>query len=96
MIDLTFPNVLNLFEKYRDDNRSNSAAFLIWYLENYYRLDDLEAIDSVCDQRGDKGIDGIYLNESEGTIDIFQTKLTEKTGRTLGDTSLKEFYGSLQ
>lgn len=55
MIDLTFPNVLNLFEKYRDDNRSNSAAFLIWYLENYYRLDDLEAIDSVCDQRGIKG-----------------------------------------
>lgn len=96
MIDLTFPNVLDLFDKYRDENRTNSAAFLIWYLENYYRLDDLEAIDSVCDQRGDKGVDGIYLNESDGTIDVFQTKLTEKVGRTLGDSALKEFYGSLQ
>lgn len=95
MLDLNFPNILELFNEYRDENRSNSAAFLIWYLENYYRLDSIDAIDAVCDKRGDKGIDGIYINHAEGTIDIFQTKLSERIGRTLGDSHLKEFVGSL-
>lgn len=95
MLDLSFPHILDLFNEYRDTNRNNSAAFLIWYLENYYRLDPIDAIDAVCDKRGDKGIDGIYINHAEGTIDIFQTKLSEKVGRTLGDSHLKEFVGSL-
>lgn len=96
MLDFSFPAILKLFEKYQDNNRNNSAAFLIWYLENYYRLDPIDAIDSVCDQKGDKGIDGIYINHSEGTIHVFQTKLSEKPGRTLGDTHLKEFIGTLE
>jgi hypothetical protein len=95
-LNFEFPNILSLFEEYKDPKRNNSSAFLIWYLINYYRLDEQEAIDSVCDQKGDKGIDGIYINHSEGVIDIFQTKLTEKNGRTLGDTALKEFVGTLQ
>lgn len=95
-LNFEFPNILSLFEEYKDPKRNSSSAFLIWYLINYYRLDEQEAIDSVCDQKGDKGIDGIYINHSEGMIDIFQTKLTEKNGRTLGDTSLKEFVGTLQ
>ena len=95
-LNFEFPNILSLFDEYKDPKRSNSSAFLIWYLINYYRLDEQEAIDSVCDQKGDKGIDGIYINHSEGVIDIFQTKLTEKNGRTLGDTALKEFVGTLQ
>lgn len=95
MIDFSFPKILSLFEEYSDEKRTNSSAFLIWYLENYYRLDILEAIDSVCDNKGDKGIDGIYINHSEGTIDVFQTKLSEKLNRTLGDTHLKEFVGTL-
>lgn len=58
-------------------------------------METLEAIDSVCDQKGDKGVDGIYVNESNGTIDIFQSKISQKADRTIGDSILKEFYGTL-
>jgi hypothetical protein len=95
MIDLDYPNILTLFKEHIDSKRAESASFLIWYLEHYYRLDTQEAIDAVCDQRGDKGVDGIYVNESNGTIDIFQTKISQKIGRTVGDNSLKEFFGTL-
>lgn len=95
MMNLDYPNILDLFKEHLDPKRTESASFLIWYLENYYRLDSLEAVDSVCDQKGDKGVDGIYINEANGTIDIFQTKISQKTGRTIGDTILKEFFGTL-
>jgi hypothetical protein len=45
MIDLTYPAIRTLCHKYLDPKRSESASFLIWYLENYYRLDELEAVD---------------------------------------------------
>lgn len=95
MINTDYPKILDLIKQHIDPKRTESASFLIWYLENYYRLDTQEAIDSVCDQKGDKGVDGIYINEANGTIDIFQTKISQKTGRTTGDTSLKEFFGTL-
>lgn len=95
MLDLTYPNILNLFSLYQDPKRTESASFLIWYLEHYYRLDSLEAVDSVCDQSGDKGIDGIYVNEGANTIDVFQSKLFQDARRTLGDAHLREFRGSM-
>ena len=57
MLNFDYPAILDLFRQHLDPKRSESASFLIWYLENYYRLDTLEAVDSVCDQRGDKGVD---------------------------------------
>jgi hypothetical protein len=95
MINIDYPNILNLIKDHLDPKRTESASYLIWYLENYYRLDTQEAIDAVCDQSGDKGVDGIYLNEANGTIDVFQTKISQKVGRTVGDSSLKEFFGTL-
>jgi hypothetical protein len=41
----------------------------MWYLEKYFRLDPQLAIDSVCDNNGDKGVDGIYLYEGLGGIE---------------------------
>ncbi len=41
MLDLGYPKILDLFPQYRAPKRSESASFLIWYLENYYRLDPL-------------------------------------------------------
>jgi hypothetical protein len=64
-------------------------------LENYYRLDSLDAVDSVCDQSGDKGVDGIYINDNEGTIDVFQSKISQRPGRSIGNAALKEFHGTL-
>lgn len=94
-IDLRYPQILEYVTSYKSAHRSESAAFLIWYLINYYRLDELEGTDCVCDQSGDKGIDGIYVNESAGTIDIFQSKISQKSNSSIGDTQLKEFAGTL-
>ena len=93
-LDLNHPDLLKLFPEYQDPKRSNSAAFLIWYLENYYRLDPEDAVDSVCDQSGDKGIDGIFVDDHLQTINIFQSKISEKN-TTVGDTDIKEFSGTL-
>ena len=95
MINIDYPNILTLIKEHIDPKRTESASYLIWYLQNYYRLDTQEAIDAVCDQNGDKGVDGIYLNDANGTIDIFQTKISQKVVRTVGDTNLKEFFGTL-
>ena len=93
--NLNYPAILNLFPQHIDPKRSQSASFLIWYLENYYRLDKQDAIDSVCDQRGDKGVDGVYVNDSDETITIFQGTISQKSDTTIGDKSLREFAGTL-
>jgi hypothetical protein len=95
MIKLDFPDILETISEFKIEGRSDSAAFLCWYLSKYYRLDDIEAIDSICDENGDKGIDGIYINETDNAIDIFQAKISQKASKTIGDTVLKEFLGSL-
>ena len=95
MISVDYPEILDHIVEHNIPGRTESASFLIWYLENYYRLSRQEAIDTVCDQNGDKGVDGIYLNEATNTIDIFQTKISQTPRRTIGDTVLKEFLGTL-
>src|SRR5579872_695002 len=95
MVKVDYPNILTLIKDYLIKGRTESGSFLMWYLENYYRLDQEEAVDSVCDQNGDKGVDGIYVNEANNTIDIFQTKILQSPSKTIGDTDLKEFYGTL-
>jgi hypothetical protein len=95
MINLDYPHLLALFPQHRAPNRSESASFLIWYLENYYRLDALEATDAVCDRSNDKGVDGIFVNDNDKTITIFQARINQKSNTTIGDKSLREFTGTL-
>jgi len=94
-MNVDYTSLLKEIDYYLVDGRKESAAFLMWYLEKYYRLDNQEAIDSVCDNNGDKGVDGIYVNEALGTIDVFQSKIAQSVNKTIGDTTLKEFYGTL-
>ncbi|UHD15273.1 hypothetical protein [Thiocapsa bogorovii] len=95
MIDLSYPKILSLIEPYLASKRSESASFLIWYFTNYLRLDSLESIDAVCDQSGDKGIDGIYLNAEANVIEVYQSKISQKAVATVGDKALREFQGTL-
>src|SRR5258708_4297695 len=95
-IDLAYPKILDLFRQHLDPKRTESASFLIWYLENYLRLDTVSAIDAVCDQPGDKGVDGIYTNEDANIIEVYQSKISQKAKSTVGDTALKEFAGTLK
>ena len=86
--DFSYPSVLEAIKPYAAPKRSESASFLIWYFVNIYRLDPLEATDAVCDQKGDKGVDGIYVNEGNGTIDIFQCRLFQ-SDKKVGDTACR-------
>src|SRR5262245_34279058 len=95
MIALDYPGILHTIRDFLIPGRTESASFLCWYLADYYRLDEIDAIDAVCDQRGDKGIDGIYINENQSAIDVFQARISQNPQSTVGDSYLKNFYGTL-
>lgn len=95
MIDIDYPKILDLFAQHRAAGRADSVSFIVWYLENYYRLDQIEAVDAVCDQPGDKGIDGIFVNDNNQTITVFQARLYQNPTSTIGDPPLKSFVGTL-
>ncbi|GJD99099.1 hypothetical protein GMJLKIPL_1015 [Methylobacterium isbiliense] len=96
IIDVDYPALLDNFREHLATERSESASFLIWYLEQYYRLDEVEATDAVCDEPGDKGVDGIFINDHNQTIVIFQSKLSHRSNSTVGDSSLRAFLGTLK
>lgn len=93
--DLEYSKLVRLVKKYTDKGRTESQAFLNWFLENIFRLDETTAEDCICDQRNDKGIDAIYVDSTAEEILIFQSRIAQNPTKTLGDTSLKEFLGSL-
>ncbi|MHB8109434.1 MAG: AIPR family protein [Syntrophorhabdaceae bacterium] len=76
--------------------RGPSAAFLIWFLENFFRLDIQDAIDSVCDQTNDKGIDGIYIDDDEEIAYLFQSKFSPNNNHDQGDNDIRNFIGARQ
>lgn len=78
------------------NGRCESAAFLIWFLINFFRVDEELAVDTVCDQKEDKGIDGILVDDEEEVIYLFQSKFTENMNRTQGDNDIRNFIGASQ
>ena len=93
-VDFTYPKILDAFAPIVH-GRTESHAFLVWFLMHFMRLDDTEAQDAVCDGPDDKGIDGIYVDSNLEAVFVFQCKLVQNERRTLGDTQLKEFIGTL-
>jgi len=93
--DLHYQNALKLAAKHTEKGRPESAAFLNWFLENLYNLDDVDADDAICDGNYDQGIDGIYVSDVDQEVIFFQTKLRQNPEATLGDVALKEFAGSI-
>lgn len=93
---LNYTNFPRLIGKYKHKGRSESASFLNWFLENIYRLTDVDADDSICDEHNDKGIDGIYVDTSTQEIHLFQSKISQRHDRTLGDSDIKSFVGAME
>lgn len=93
--DLEYANLTSILAPYTGKGLPESAAFLNWFLEHIFRLDDVAAQDSICDTFNDKGIDGIYVDDFAEELAFFQTKIRQKANSTLGDTALKEFAGSI-
>lgn len=73
---------------------AESASFLCWFLQNVYRLDELDARDAICDHANDKGIDGIYVDENNSEVHFLQSKIRQSKG-TIGDTDPKRFVASV-
>src|SRR5260370_31775990 len=93
-VQTDFNDLLTAVLKYRLPTYTESKALLYWFLFNVFRLDEIEARDSICDKKNDKGIDGIWVDEDSEEIYLFQAKYTAAAKNTLGDTDLKEFVGS--
>jgi hypothetical protein len=94
-LDLDYASLTQLLKPLLVRSRTESRAFLIWYLESLYRLDRLMAEDAVCDGPDDKGIDGLYVDEINSRIDVLQSKIVQTPAKTVGSTQLKEFSGTL-
>lgn len=76
--------------------RGDSAAFLIWFLENFFRLETQDAIDSVCDQTNDKGIDGIYVDNEDEIVYLLQAKFSPNDNQSQGDNDIRNLIGAKQ
>jgi len=94
-LNVTYPAILGNFGRHLVKGRTESRAFLAWFLEQYYRLEETDAQDSVCDGTDDKGVDGVFVDDNFERVDIFQSRLVQNNAKTLGDTQLKEFVGTL-
>jgi len=72
-----------------------SASFLVWFLENVYRLEETDARDAVCDHTNDKGIDGIYVDHNNEEIHFLQAKIRQSDTGRIGDVGPKNLMGSV-
>lgn len=92
--DLTYKEIKKLLSTYEDKGRGESVSFLNWFLENIFRIDSVDADDSICDKPNDRGIDGIYVDHTQEEILILQGKLKQKES-TIGDAQLRDLAGTL-
>lgn len=86
--------VKNEVSFYDGNGRDRSANFLVWFLKNYFRLDEDYILDIVCDHSNDKGIDGIYVDDEINEIFLFQSKYRKNFSKGEGDGDLRKFVGS--
>lgn len=94
--DLKFQTITQKYLKpYAKRSPTETMQFLKWILENIFRLDAQDADDACVDQKQDKGVDALLVNDTLETIYIFQSKFKNSDKATLGDTDLKEFTGTL-
>ena len=73
---------------------AETAALLIWFLRHVKRLDETEAPDAVCDGPGDKGIDGIWVDNLGEEIVLLQAKRRKSLKATQGDADLQRLVGA--
>lgn len=93
--DLEYGALLPRLAGFVKRGRGESAALLGWFLENIFRLDDVEADDALCDASRDKGADAIYVDHNAQEIVILQSWLRTGPGGHLGDVELKTLSGTL-
>ena len=97
VIDLEFQNLTqNILKPYKKRSATETTQFLRWFLENIFRTEVQDADDACVDNKQDKGVDGILVNDVLEVVYVFQSKVRQKASSKLGDTDLKEFSGTLK
>jgi hypothetical protein len=74
--------------------RSRSAALLAWFLEAVWRVEPEEVDDAICDGPGDKGIDGLLVDDTLGEITVLQSKHRDDPDAGQGDADLERLVGA--
>jgi hypothetical protein len=95
LADLDYANLTGELTRYTKKGWSESAAFLNWFLENVFRIEDTEAHDAICDKPNDKGIDGVFVDHTLETVFYFQSKIRQGVSPAFGDPPLRDFAGTL-
>lgn len=94
--DLQHSNFSGILEQHYSNRAPDfSKRFLKWFLENIFRLDEFATDDACVDAKHDKGVDAIYVDNVSEIVYIIQSKTKTSEKATLGDTELKDFYGTL-
>jgi hypothetical protein len=78
----------------KDNGKEEAINFLIWFLVNYFRIEEELAVDLVCDHKNDKGIDGIYVDKQSKEVILLQSKFRKKFNKGDGDGDLRKLVGS--
>ena len=95
--DLKYSNLtVDALATYKNRAKNESGQFLIWFLENIFRLDPQDADDACVDSTMDKGVDGIFTDEGTDTIYVVQCKIRQSDTAELGDKDLQSFAGALE
>jgi hypothetical protein len=81
-------------QSYRTGTRTESAALLAWFLEAVWRIEPEDVDDAICDGPGDKGIDGLLVDDDLREITVLQTKHKVSATGTQGDLDLKNLVGA--
>jgi len=89
----SYSEIAQAVDPYEIGARTRSAAALAWFFEAVWRLDPSQVEDSICDGSGDKGIDGIVIDDDATEITVFQIKHMISKTKTQGDKDLKNFFG---
>ena len=65
----------------RDSNeyKTDSVAFLHWYLSQYYKMSKQEIVEAIVDGKEDLGIDAVILDEGNQSLTIMQFKFPNKS-----------------
>lgn len=92
--ELQYQGLKTLINSFEDKGREEARSFLNWFLENIFRLDPIEADDSICDKSNDRGIDAIYVDNNQDEILVFQGKIKQRES-SIGDGPLRELAGTI-
>jgi hypothetical protein len=65
-------------------------------METVWRVEPEEIDEAICDGAGDKGIDGLLVNDDLAEITMFQSKHRKKAGADQGDSDLAKLVGAAQ